>query len=421
MNITEVRAELEGYAAELAALAHDDEGARAGRARCCRRSTSSTRPRRPGLADALRRAHPPLHLGGGRATRYLVETLERYFTHSLRIWYLVLDRVPSARPRRARPGPPPGGAARPRRRPRARTSCASTCSPSSARSSRRSAAADPAALGCQSRRAALHQALRAGERAHAAAPERLEVGREGEERLRGRERVALRDVRTMSGQPRPRAIGASAHASPGRRSPRWTQSSRQSSAVSTMRLGMRATPERSRGRRARPTRACDHRDAPLERGARAGAAPRALPAPRRGRPSAGRGSRPTPAAGGLPGRTRPLTAAAGGNATLLDGQRGERDDLVARRVEPGRLDVHHDEAAPLATRTTPSPRARPSSTPMPRWTFATGRKASLSAVRVSGARLFGVDQVVGRAARPQLLDLVLHAQRRTSARRRRAG
>ena len=25
---------------------------------------------------------------------YLVETLERYFTHSLRIWYLVLDRLP---------------------------------------------------------------------------------------------------------------------------------------------------------------------------------------------------------------------------------------------------------------------------------------------------------------------------------------
>jgi DNA-binding GntR family transcriptional regulator len=25
---------------------------------------------------------------------YLIETLERYFTHSLRIWYLVLDRVP---------------------------------------------------------------------------------------------------------------------------------------------------------------------------------------------------------------------------------------------------------------------------------------------------------------------------------------
>ena len=25
---------------------------------------------------------------------YLTETLERYFTHSLRIWYLVLDRVP---------------------------------------------------------------------------------------------------------------------------------------------------------------------------------------------------------------------------------------------------------------------------------------------------------------------------------------
>ena len=25
---------------------------------------------------------------------YLTETLERYFTHSLRIWYLVLDRLP---------------------------------------------------------------------------------------------------------------------------------------------------------------------------------------------------------------------------------------------------------------------------------------------------------------------------------------
>jgi DNA-binding GntR family transcriptional regulator len=26
---------------------------------------------------------------------YLAQTLERYFTHSLRIWYLVLDRVPT--------------------------------------------------------------------------------------------------------------------------------------------------------------------------------------------------------------------------------------------------------------------------------------------------------------------------------------
>ena len=28
------------------------------------------------------------------ANPFLAETLERYFTHSLRIWYLVLDRVP---------------------------------------------------------------------------------------------------------------------------------------------------------------------------------------------------------------------------------------------------------------------------------------------------------------------------------------
>ena len=26
---------------------------------------------------------------------FLVQTLERYFTHSLRIWYLVIDRVPN--------------------------------------------------------------------------------------------------------------------------------------------------------------------------------------------------------------------------------------------------------------------------------------------------------------------------------------
>ena len=28
--------------------------------------------------------------------RYLVDTLERYFTHSLRIWYLVLDQCPAS-------------------------------------------------------------------------------------------------------------------------------------------------------------------------------------------------------------------------------------------------------------------------------------------------------------------------------------
>ena len=33
--------------------------------------------------------------GTPRRNPYLTETLERYFTHSLRIWYLVLDRVPT--------------------------------------------------------------------------------------------------------------------------------------------------------------------------------------------------------------------------------------------------------------------------------------------------------------------------------------
>ena len=51
---------------------------------------------RPDDQDWLMRFDERIHRFTWEAARnpYLTETLERYFTHSLRIWYLVLDRVP---------------------------------------------------------------------------------------------------------------------------------------------------------------------------------------------------------------------------------------------------------------------------------------------------------------------------------------
>jgi DNA-binding GntR family transcriptional regulator len=92
-NITEVRAELEGYAAELAALRLDPET----------RATAETLLRDIEALDGtgeqarLMRFDERIHRFTWEAARnpYLIQTLERYFTHSLRIWYLVLDRVPA--------------------------------------------------------------------------------------------------------------------------------------------------------------------------------------------------------------------------------------------------------------------------------------------------------------------------------------
>ena len=92
VSITEVRAELEGYAAELAALRLDPEG----------HATAETllheveHLRRPDDQDWLMRFDERIHHFTWEAARnpYLTQTLERYFTHSLRIWYVVLDRVP---------------------------------------------------------------------------------------------------------------------------------------------------------------------------------------------------------------------------------------------------------------------------------------------------------------------------------------
>jgi DNA-binding GntR family transcriptional regulator len=92
-NVTEVRAELEGYAAELAALRLDPD---------TRRLAEALREELDGLkspADQhdLMLFDERIHRFTWEAARnpFLTQTLERYFTHSLRIWYMVLDRVPT--------------------------------------------------------------------------------------------------------------------------------------------------------------------------------------------------------------------------------------------------------------------------------------------------------------------------------------
>ncbi len=90
VHITEVRAELEGQAAELAA-----------------ERLESPAPAEALLAeldalgadvsqDALMHFDERVHRFIWEAARnpYLLETLERYFALSMRVWYLVLDRVP---------------------------------------------------------------------------------------------------------------------------------------------------------------------------------------------------------------------------------------------------------------------------------------------------------------------------------------
>jgi DNA-binding GntR family transcriptional regulator len=93
VNITEVRAELEGYAAELAALRLDPEGHTTAE----RLLHEVEKLSRPNDQDWLMRFDERIHRFTWDAARnpYLSQTLERYFTHSLRIWYMVLDRVPT--------------------------------------------------------------------------------------------------------------------------------------------------------------------------------------------------------------------------------------------------------------------------------------------------------------------------------------
>ena len=92
-GITEVRAELEGYAAELAALRLDPETRAVAEALLAEIESLDG----AGAQESLMRMDERIHRFVWDASHnpYLTETLERYFTHSLRIWYLVLDRVPT--------------------------------------------------------------------------------------------------------------------------------------------------------------------------------------------------------------------------------------------------------------------------------------------------------------------------------------
>jgi DNA-binding GntR family transcriptional regulator len=92
-NITEVRAELEAYAAELAAQRLDPETH--AKAEALRRALEELDG--GGDQEGLMRFDERIHRFTWEAARnpHLTQTLERYFTHSLRIWYLVLDRVPT--------------------------------------------------------------------------------------------------------------------------------------------------------------------------------------------------------------------------------------------------------------------------------------------------------------------------------------
>jgi DNA-binding GntR family transcriptional regulator len=92
VHITEVRAELEGYAAELAALRMSAELRADAKALLAEVEELVQSSAPEGLMAFDERIHHFVWEAAGNP--YLVTSLERYFTLSLRVWYLVLDRVP---------------------------------------------------------------------------------------------------------------------------------------------------------------------------------------------------------------------------------------------------------------------------------------------------------------------------------------
>ena len=92
VHIAEVRAELEAQAAELAARRMDDAQCERGEALLEQVRTLD----RTADADTLMELDEAIHRFSWEGSRnpYLIETLERYFVLSLRVWYVVLDRVP---------------------------------------------------------------------------------------------------------------------------------------------------------------------------------------------------------------------------------------------------------------------------------------------------------------------------------------
>ena len=92
VHITEVRAELEAYAAELAALRMSAEARIDGEALLREVEHLERIADQDGLMRFDERIHRFTWEAAGNP--FLTATLERYFTLSLRVWYLVLDRVP---------------------------------------------------------------------------------------------------------------------------------------------------------------------------------------------------------------------------------------------------------------------------------------------------------------------------------------
>ena len=92
VQITEVRAELEGYAAELAALRMSAEARVVGEGLLREVEQLERIADQDGLMRFDERIHRFTWEAAGNP--FLTATLERYFTLSLRVWYLVLDRVP---------------------------------------------------------------------------------------------------------------------------------------------------------------------------------------------------------------------------------------------------------------------------------------------------------------------------------------
>ena len=92
VHITELRAELEGYAAALAARRMDADTRRLAEALLGEIERIGREEDHEALMALDRRIHAFIWDASGNP--YLVDTLERYFSLSLRIWYVVLDRVP---------------------------------------------------------------------------------------------------------------------------------------------------------------------------------------------------------------------------------------------------------------------------------------------------------------------------------------
>jgi DNA-binding GntR family transcriptional regulator len=91
VHITEVRADLEGHAAELAAARMD--GGRRAQVEALRGELDRLEAEE---GDTLMHVDERVHrlVWESSGNPYLVDTLEGYFALSLRVWYLVLDRVP---------------------------------------------------------------------------------------------------------------------------------------------------------------------------------------------------------------------------------------------------------------------------------------------------------------------------------------